>query len=125
MRPATMPPSDRAGAVTSSVSEAAAGVRGWVFALVGVLSVVTVLTAFTDDMPEHHHGAAILAAAVMFAAWAVELSGVRWPRVVLILATVLPNLWLTLIGHISANDLFLVLLVAWIGVVGTRAEHIL
>src|SRR5437870_4667444 len=48
MRPATMPPSDRAGAVTSSVSEAAAGARGWVFALVGVLSVVTVLTAFTE-----------------------------------------------------------------------------
>ena len=26
----------------------------------------------------------------------------------------LPNLWLTLVGHTSANSLFLVLLVAWL-----------
>jgi signal transduction histidine kinase len=118
------PPRSHAVAI-SSPSEVAGWVRAWVFALVALLSVVTVLTAFTEDMPETHHGAAIVAAAVMFAAWAVELSGLHWPRLLLVAATILPNVWLTLIGHISANDLFLLLLVAWVGVVGSRAEHIL
>jgi signal transduction histidine kinase len=58
----------------------------------------------------------------MMVAWIVELSGVRWPRPALIAAVVLPNVWLTLIGHTSTNYLFLSLLVAWVGVVGTRAE---
>jgi signal transduction histidine kinase len=110
---------------SAATPRVAGWVRGWVFAVVVLLTLVTVLTAFTEDMPETHHGAAIVAAAVMFAAWAVELAGVRWPRPALVAATVLPNVWLTLIGHISANDLFLLLLVAWVGVVGSRAEHTL
>jgi signal transduction histidine kinase len=99
--------------------------RAWVFVMLVVLTVVTVLTAFTDEMPDSHHGAAIVAAAVMFAAWSVELSGIRWPRLTLIVLTVVPNVWLTLIGHFSANNLFLLLLVAWLGVVGTRVQHVL
>jgi hypothetical protein len=76
-------------------SQVAAWVRGWVFAVVVLLGLVTVLTAFTEDMPESHHGAAIVAAAVLVTAWAIELSGARWPRLALVLATVLPNVWLT------------------------------
>ena len=111
--------------VISAASQVAGWARSWVLGVVVVLTLVTVLTAFTEDMPETHHGAAIVAATVMFAAWAVELSGLRWPRLVLVVATVVPNVWLTLIGHLSANYLFLLLLVAWVGVVGSRAEHTL
>src|SRR5437588_7297301 len=119
-------PRERTGqtVTTSPLSDVAHAVRVWVLALVGLLSLVTVLTAFTEDMPESHHAAAIVAAAVMFAAWVVELSGVGLPRSLLIAATVLPNAWLTLIGHTSANFLFLLLLVAWVGIVGSRAEHL-
>jgi signal transduction histidine kinase len=55
----------------------------------------------------------------------VELSGVRWPRLVLIAATLLPNVWLTSVGHISTNYLWLLLLVGWVTFAGTRAEGIL
>jgi transcriptional regulator with GAF, ATPase, and Fis domain len=48
---------------------------------------------------------------------------VGWPRVLLILGVVVPNLWLTSIGHVSTNELFVILMVAWIGVVGTRLEN--
>jgi signal transduction histidine kinase len=110
---------------SSAASQLAGWARGWVFGVLVVLTLVTVLTAFTEDMPETHHGAAIVAAAVLFAAWAVELAGLHWPRLALVVATVVPNVWLTLIGHLSANNLFLLLLVAWVGVVGRRAEHTL
>jgi signal transduction histidine kinase len=90
--------------------------------VVALLVLATVLTAFAEDMPEFHHVAVPAAALVMAAAWAVELSAIRWPRLALILAIVLPNAWLTLIGHASVNLLFLILLVGWVGVVGTRTE---
>jgi signal transduction histidine kinase len=112
----------RSSSVTPQV---APWLRVWVFAVLVVLTIVTVLTAFTDEMPESHHAAASMAAVVMFAAWAVELSGVRWPRVALIALTIVPNVLLTLMGHFSANNLFLLLLVAWLGVVGKRWEHVL
>jgi signal transduction histidine kinase len=73
-------------------------------------------------MPEFHRVAAPLALAVIVPAWVVELSGVRWPKLALIAATVLPNVWLTLIGHVSANYLWLLLLVGWVAFAGTRAE---
>jgi signal transduction histidine kinase len=38
--------------------------------------------------------------------------------------TVLPNVWLAVIGHTSANFIFLALLIAWVGVVGSRAESL-
>ena len=53
-----------------------------------------------------------------------ELSGLRWPRIVLIGATVLPNVWLTVVGHNSTNYLWLPLLVAWVAFAGTAAESI-
>jgi signal transduction histidine kinase len=91
---------------------------------VAVLTVLTVLTAFADDMPDSHRLAVPLATAVMAGAWAVELSGWRWPRLALVLAMALPNVGLALIGHSNANLLFLLLVVAWVGVVGSRAESL-
>lgn len=88
-----------------------------------MLAIITVATAFTDQMAEFHHIAVPLATTVMFAAWALELGNVGWPRVLLILGVVVPNLWLTAIGHVSANELFVILMVAWVGVVGTRLEN--
>src|ERR671932_76372 len=46
-----------AGAI-SAASQTTGWLRGWVFAVVVVLTLVTVLTAFTEDMPESHHAAA-------------------------------------------------------------------
>ncbi len=52
-------------------------------------------------------------------AWVVELPGVCWPRLALVAAVVLPNEWLTLIGHISSSYGWLIPLVAWVAFVGT------
>ena len=87
--------------------------RGWVVLAVAVLTVLTVATAYADEMPEMHRLAAPLAAAVMAGAWAVELAGLRWPRLALVLAMVLPNLCLSLMHHGGASFLFLPLVVAW------------
>jgi signal transduction histidine kinase len=92
-------------------------------AAVGVLALATVLSAFTEDMPVSHHQVVPVAVAVMVAAWAVELFGVPWPRVALVFAVVLPNLWLTLVGHGGENYFFLLLVVAWVTVVGSRVER--
>src|SRR5262249_38275364 len=72
-------------------------------------------------MPEFHHVAVPIAAAVIVPAWVLELSGFRWPRLALIAATVLPNVWLTLVGHVGTNYFWLVLLLAWGGFCGTLA----
>jgi signal transduction histidine kinase len=105
-----------------STSETARSLRGWVVLTVAVLTVLTVLTAYADEMPESHRLAVPLAAVVMAGAWAIELAGVRWPRLALVLAMVVPNLVLTVMHHSSVNFLFLPLVLAWVGVVGSRAE---
>lgn len=115
-----MPNEVRAGAA----HETAHWLRPWVALAVGLLTLVTAVTAFAEDMPASHRVAAPPAAAVMLAAWAVELAGVRWPRLGLVAANVLPNLWLAAIDHGPANYLFLLLLVAWVALVGSRAESI-
>jgi len=107
-----------------SASETARWLHRWMGAAVGVLALVTVLSAFAEDMPVSHHQVVIVATGVMVAAWAVELFGVPWPRVALVLAVVLPNLWLTLIGHVGVNYLFLLLVVAWVAVVGSHVEWV-
>jgi signal transduction histidine kinase len=116
---------DRAdGAPGFGASEGFRWLRRSVAVAVPILAVNTIFTAFAADMPVSHHGAALIAVPVFVAAWVIELSGVRWPRLALIAAVVAPNVWLTLIGHDQANYLFLVLLVAWVGVMGTRAEGV-
>jgi signal transduction histidine kinase len=90
---------------------------------VGVLALVAVLTALAEEMPASHHRWVPVAAAVMVVAWAVELLGVPWPRLALVAAVVLPNVYLTLIGHTGANYLFLLLLVVWVELVGSRVER--
>src|SRR5919201_1576416 len=68
-----------------AVSEAVRWLRPWMAVVVTVLAVVTVFTAFAEDMPAFHHVAVPAATAVVLAAWALELSGLRWPRLALIL----------------------------------------
>src|SRR5919204_5782549 len=106
-----------------AASETARWLHPWMGAAVGVLALATVLSAFTEDMPVSHHQVVPAAVAVMVGAWVVELLGVPWPRVALVLAVVLPNLWLTLVGHGGENYFFLLLMVAWVTVVGSRAER--
>lgn len=97
--------------------------KRWVFLVVCVLTVVTVVTPFLEDMPGSHRLAVPLAAAVGLAAWTIDLAiGASWSRRLLVALVVLGNLWLTTLGHISNNYLLLSLLVAWIGVSGSRAE---
>ena len=97
--------------------------RPWLALIVVALAGVTVATAFADQMDASHHTAVPVAAAIMLAAWALELANIGWPRLLLIVGIVLPNVWLTAIGHVSANELFLILMLAWVGVVGTRLEN--
>ncbi|MCC7372466.1 MAG: sensor histidine kinase [Chloroflexi bacterium] len=107
-----------------STTETVRSLRGWVVLVVALLTALTVVTAFADDMPESHRTVVPFAAALMAGAWAIELSGVRWPRLVLVLAMTLPNAALALMHHSNANFLFLLLVVAWVGVVGTRTEGV-
>src|SRR5215213_877492 len=111
-------------APTTSAPEIARSLRRWMAPAVVATTLLTVVTAFADEMPASHHLPAVLAAAIMAGAWALELGGLRWPRLALVALTVLPNVWLAVIGHSSANNLFLVLLVAWVGFVGSRAESL-
>src|SRR5262245_10467602 len=104
-------------------SEPALWLRRWVAASVVLLAVVTVLSAFADDMPASHRILVPIAVPVIVGGWAMELTEKRWSRLTLIAAVVGANVWMTLIGHLSANYLFLILLVAWVGVVGSRVER--
>jgi len=111
---------------TFAASETFRWLRRWVVvAVVALATPAAVLNAYSVGMPESHHVPVPIAVAVIVPAWVLELSGVRWPRLALIAATVLPNVWLTLVGHVSTNMLWLVLLVAWVGFDGTLAESII
>src|SRR6266567_2552433 len=111
------------GVATFAASETFRWLRRWaVVAVVAIVTPITVVTAYADQMPAFHHLAVPIAVAIIVPAWVVELSGLRWPRMVLVAATVLPNVWLTLIGHDSTNYMWLPLLVAWVAFAGTRTE---
>ena len=112
-------------ATAFSETEGFRWVRRAVAIAIPLLGVVTISTAYADTMPIFHHTAAWIAVAIMTAAWVVELAGVPWPRIALIAAIVVPNVWLTLIGHDSFNYFYLWLLVAWVAFAGTRVESIL
>jgi hypothetical protein len=104
-------------------SETFRWLRRWaVVAVVAIVTPITVITGYANEMPAFHHVAVPIPTTVIVAAWLVELSGVRWPRLALVAAVVLPNVWLTLIGHVSTNYLWLLLLVGWVAFAGTRAE---
>src|SRR5579864_56963 len=90
-----------------------------------ILAVNSIFTAFADNMPASHHWAALIAAPIFVIAWVIEVSGVRWPRLALIAAITVPNLWLTVIGHTETNYLFLALLVGWVAFTGTLAEGLI
>ena len=121
----TAPPPSSSGAAVAADSATVRWVRRAVAVAAPILAINSIFTAFADDMPASHHLAALVAAPVFVAAWMIELSGVRWPRVALIAAIVGPNLWLTLIGHVETNYLFLSLLVGWVAFTGTRLEGLL
>jgi hypothetical protein len=81
-------------------SETFRWLRRWaVLAVIAIVTPLTIVDAWANEMPLFHRAAVPLAVAIIVPAWVIELSGVRWPRVALIAATVLPNVWLTLIGH--------------------------
>ncbi len=87
LRPAGPPvnlPKVPGGTAAFADSETFRWVRRSVAVAVPILAVNTVFTAFADNMPAFHHVAALIAVPVMVAAWVVELSGVRWPRLALI-----------------------------------------
>jgi signal transduction histidine kinase len=107
-------------------SETFRWLRRWaVVAVVALVTPITVITAYANSMPEFHHLAVPIAIAIIVPAWILEFSNVGFPRLALIVATVVPNVWLTMIGHVSTNYLWLLLLVGWVGFAGTRAEGLL
>jgi signal transduction histidine kinase len=110
------------GATRAEESETVQWVRRALAVAVPIVALNSIFTAFADNMPASHHVAALVAAPIFVAAWMIELAGVRWPRPLFIAAIVIPNLWLTLIGHTETNWLFLPLMVGWVAFVGTRAE---
>jgi signal transduction histidine kinase len=59
------------------------------------------------------------------AAWLAETGGLRWPRDLFTLAVVLPTSLLLYVGRDTFAPLFLMLLMSWVGYVGTRRERLL
>ena len=59
------------------------------------------------------------------AAWLAETGGLRWPRHLFTLAVVLPTSLLLYVGRDTFAPLFLMLLMSWVGYVGTRRESLL
>ena len=111
------------GASMLAASDTFRWLRRWaVLAVVAIVTPITVLAAYADEMPDYHHVAVPIAVAIIVPAWALELAGVRWPRLALVAATVLPNLWLTSIGHTSTNYLWLGLAVVWVAFAGSLTE---
>src|SRR5262249_1906514 len=108
-----------------TTSETFRWLRRTVAVAVPIMAANTIFTAFADNMPAFHHVAALIAAPVFVAAWAIELSGLRWPRLALIAAIVAPNVWLVLLGHTETNYLFLLLLVGWVAYTGSPIESLL
>jgi len=109
-----------------AASETFRWLRRWAgVAVVALVTPLTVLAAYGDEMPAFHRVAVPIAVAVIVPAWVLELSGVRWPKLALVAATVLPNVWLTLIGHVHTNYLWLLLLVPWVAFAGSLAEGVL
>lgn len=122
------PPDAEAASVLAAFagSDTFRWLRRWAaVAVVAIVTPMTVITAYSSDMPDFHHVAVPIATAVIVAAWIVEFAALRWSRLALIAATVLPNVWLTLIGHISTNYLWLTLLVIWVAFAGTVAEGLI
>jgi signal transduction histidine kinase len=113
------------GATASVESETVRWVRRALAVAVPIVALNSIFTAFADNMPPSHHVAALVAAPIFVAAWMIELAGIRWRRPLFIAAIVIPNLWLTLIGHTETNWLFLPLMVGWVAFVGTRAEGVI
>jgi signal transduction histidine kinase len=122
------PPDAEAASVLAAFagSDTFRWLRRWAaVAVVAIVTPMTVITAYSSEMPDFHHVAVPIATAVIVAAWVVEFAALRWSRLALIAATVLPNVWLTLIGHISTNYLWLTLLVIWVAFAGTVAEGLI
>lgn len=73
---------------TLTGSETFRWLRRWaVVAVVAIITPLSVITAFANQMPDFHHVAVPIAVAIVVPAWVLELSGVRWPRFALIAAT--------------------------------------
>src|SRR5947209_7230880 len=66
-----------------ALSDAVRWLRPWMAAVIVVVAIVTVFTAFAEDMPVFHHLAVPAATVVIVAAWTIELAGVRWSRLAL------------------------------------------
>ena len=52
--------------------------RPWVLLAVGIVTVATVVTPFLEDMEPSHRLVVPAAAAVMLAAWVIDLSSAGW-----------------------------------------------
>lgn len=73
-----------------AASETFRWLRRWaVVAGVAIFRLMTVVTAYPDQMPAFHH-LAVPAVAIIVPVWFVELSAPRWPRLVLVAATCFP-----------------------------------
>jgi signal transduction histidine kinase len=91
-------------------------------ATVAILAALTLITTFVEPMPESHRIYVPVALVPIVVAWLAEIFGIPWPRAVLALAVAGPNIALSALGHVGANYLFLLLLVAWLTYAGTRNE---
>jgi signal transduction histidine kinase len=99
---------------------------GWLMpAMAGMvfgLAALTLITTFVEPMPHSHLLIVPMALIPIAVAWALEILGLPWPRVLLAVAVAGPNIVLSAIGHVGTNYLFLLLLVAWVTYAGKPRE---
>jgi signal transduction histidine kinase len=91
-------------------------------ATVAILFALTLITTFFEPMPESHRVYVPVALVPIVIAWLAEIFGLRWSRSLFAIAVAAPNIALSALGHVGANYLFLLLLVAWLAYAGTRNE---
>ena len=81
IQPVNVPPGARPRG--SAESETHRWFRRAVAVAFPIHAVNSIFTAFADNMPASHHLAALIAAPVFVIVWAIEVSGVSWPRLAL------------------------------------------
>ena len=70
-------------------------------------------------------GLSLVSVGVIVVALLLETGGLRWPRLLFVLAVLLPSAYLIYVGRDTFSPLFLILLVSWLAYVGSRRESLL
>ena len=94
--------------------------------VIGVLSATVERGELSGvDGPDRPAPVSLALIALVVGAWLVEARGARWPRPLFVAAVALPVAWFVYVGRNASAPMFLILLVGWVALTGTRWEAML